>query len=269
MNTKNIEFSTVSGFDLTARYAELDESSPENTFDSHIHEECEIYINLSGDVSFEVENCIYPINPYSIIITRPFEYHRCIYNSNKLHRHFWFLFSAKGNEHLFDIFFKRERGSGNLLLLSHEKSARLIEICRDMTENTYGDVEKYLKFFELITLLNCAQTPTTSENDMPRDIIRALSYIADNISEKLVVRDIAAFSGVSVNTLERHFALYLGIAPSAYIRKKRLAESARLLSRGYTVGEACEMSGFSDYSYYISLFRKTYGITPLKYAKQR
>ena len=32
--------------------------------------ECEIYLNLSGDVSFEVENRIYPVSPGTVILTR-------------------------------------------------------------------------------------------------------------------------------------------------------------------------------------------------------
>ena len=69
---------------LQVAYSELDSKSKQNTFDSHIHNECEIYINLSGDVSFVVENKVYPIVPGSIIITRPGEYHHCVYHSNAL-----------------------------------------------------------------------------------------------------------------------------------------------------------------------------------------
>ena len=59
----------------------------------------------------------------------------------------------------------------------------------------------------------------------------------------------------------------LNISPSEYIKKKRLANAAKLLSKGYTVSEASSQSGFSDYSNFIALFKKTYGVTPLKYKK--
>ena len=78
----------ISAVDFSISYLKIDATSPLNHNESHIHKECEVYINLSGDVSFEVENRIYPISRGSVIITRPYEYHHCIYRSNALHEYF-------------------------------------------------------------------------------------------------------------------------------------------------------------------------------------
>ena len=45
------------------------------------------------------------------------------------------------------------------------------------------------------------------------------------------------------------------------------AHAARLLAGGSSVIDACNLSGFSDYSHFIILFKTAYGITPLKYKK--
>lgn len=142
---KNI-FKAIQSFEVKSTYCELDAHSRKNAFESHIHNECEIYINLSGDVSFVVENSCYLITPGSIIITRPFEYHHCVYHSNKLHKHFWMLFSAAGNEYLFDKFYNRKAGEGNLLMLEKDKTEELISICEKLTFETGSELEKYLVF---------------------------------------------------------------------------------------------------------------------------
>ena len=118
MQTNTEKLTGIKPFDIKVTYAELNSKSPENVFNSHIHKECEIYINISGDVSFVVEGQIYPVKPGSIIITKPYEYHHCVYHSNKLHRHFWFLISPCGNEKFLDIFFNRNSGENNHLCLS-------------------------------------------------------------------------------------------------------------------------------------------------------
>lgn len=128
--TSHTFFNSIQPFEVKATYTETDSKSPKNEFNSHIHNECEIYINLSGDVSFVVENNIYSVIPGSIIITRPFEYHHCVYHSNKLHRHFRILFSASGNEYLFDDFYKRNAGENNLLILEADKSNELISVLK-------------------------------------------------------------------------------------------------------------------------------------------
>lgn len=278
-------FNEIKPFDFDINYTVIDVNSPENVFDSHIHEECEIYINISGDVSFVVENRIYPVMPGEIIITRPYEYHHCVYHSNKLHKHFWILFSANGNEDFLDIFYNRKLGEGNLLTLSPKETETIISLCHEMTENknvnhiskTAGDEGKatnyeskmYYRFFKLLDLLQNADITRSDEETYPSDIVYAISYINRNFAHQISIGDIAKEANVSVNTLERHFSQFFNSTPSVYIRKKRLANAAKLLAEGCTVAEASANSGFFDYSHFIALFKKSYGITPLKYKKRQ
>lgn len=110
MEKGKIDFCRIAPFEAEISYVSIDPNSSLNINEHHIHDECEIYVNLSGNVSFAVESSVYPVVPGSIIITRPHEFHHCIYHSNEPHRHLCILFSSAGNEQLFDIFFKRDLG---------------------------------------------------------------------------------------------------------------------------------------------------------------
>lgn len=267
MEKTKISFGGISPFEMSAKYIEIDSESPLNVFDDHIHEECEIYVNLSGDVSFAVENSIYPVTPGGIVITRPLEYHHCIYHTNKLHKHFWFLFSPNGNERLLDIFYNRKPGENNLLIPPAEKNDELFKICHSLTDGDIGELERYTLFFKLIELMNNA-TAVTTQNDLDKGyIIKAINRINMNLSQPITVTELARECNVSVNTLERHFKRELNLSPSEYINKKRLANAARLLTDGHSVTEAAELSGFSDCSKFIYSFKKDYKMTPLKYKK--
>lgn len=262
------QFCNIHPFDVSVVYAELYANSKENVNASHIHEECEIYVNLSGDVSFIVENNIYPIKQGDIIITRPYEYHHCVYHSNKLHKHFWVLFSSSGNEYLYDMFFKRKSGQANHLVLSPDDSEAFISLCYKMTESEQSQVKKYYNFFKLINILENADFVNNTEANYPADTSFAIKYINKHFTESVSIADIAKDAHVSINTLERHFMQILNMSPSEYLRKKRLANAKKLLSMGCTVTEASSQSGFSDYSHFIALFKKNYGVTPLKYKKK-
>jgi len=265
MKVRNEHYGKICPFNLMASYIEIDSTSPENVNDAHFHEDCEIYINLSGDVSFMVENSVYPVMSGSIIITRPYEYHHCVYHNNKLHKHFWILFSCAGNEHLLDLFYNRKAGENNHLMISADKTEELISLCHKMTAGNADEAEKYCRFFRLLSLLNNADVVNSVDDSYPADVLYAVNYISTNLASGITISSLAKKAHVSINTLERHFLQTVNISPSAYIRKKRLANAVRLLSKGKTVTEAAEMSGFSDYSNFISLFKKTYGMTPLKY----
>ncbi len=279
MTKKNIiDFSGISPFKFTINYVEIDSVSHLNINDSHIHEECEIYINLSGDVSFMVEDKVYPISAGDIIITRPNELHHCIYRSNALHKHFWILLSSQGNEQLLDIFFNRSGGSGNLISPSAENSNqinlicnRLVEISQngDMENDTFSKLQCYKLFFELLALISSSASNTTlpSKYSLPEEVSMVLDYLQENFTSPVKITDLAALAHVSVNTLERRFSETLLVTPNEYLRRKRLAYAKELLRGGTSVQEACEKCGFSDYSHFIASFKRHFGITPLKYQK--
>ena len=263
----SVLYSSIEPFNMKVSYVETLGAPHEELHSSHVHPECEIYINLTGDVSFMVENRIYPVFSGSIIITRPYEYHHCIYHSDAVHKHFWILFSSGGNESILERFFNRSLGDKNLLILSAEKHKELFDICFKLCDNGLSESEKYYLFFRLINLLDSANIPEKNEVHS-RVLSSALGFVEEHLSESITVVDIAEQAHVSVNTLERHFAESLKMTPSSYLKKKRLSNAAEILYNGGTVMEACQSSGFVDYSSFIATFKKAYGITPLKYKKQ-
>lgn len=220
--SNNEHFDSVKPFNFSVAYVELYADSAENVNDSHVHEECEIYVNLSGDVSFIVENNIYPVKPGDIIITHPYEYHHCVYHSNKLHKHFWILFSSSGNEYLYDIFFNRKSGNSNHLSLSPENIEALISVCYEMTKKEPLQIRKYYNFFKLINILQNADIINDKEINYPADTFYAIKYINSRFSETISVGEIAKSANVSINTLERHFRQTLNISPSEYLKRNDL-----------------------------------------------
>ncbi len=266
MYDNKICYSRLEPFEFSVSYIDGNASKIISGRSQHIHEECEIYINLSGDVSFMVEDRIYPISTGSIIITRPYEYHHCIYNSQKQHKHFWILFSSKGNEKLLVQFFNRKSGEGNLLKLSPENTEELINLCHSMCESK-NNIDGYLKFFKLLSLLESG-TSVTNLKATQKEIEGALDYINKHLAEPITVKEVALANHTSVNTLERKFEKILKTTPYKYIKNKRLANAVKLLSDGESVTDVATKSGFSDCSAFITLFKKTYGLTPLKYKQQ-
>jgi AraC-like DNA-binding protein/quercetin dioxygenase-like cupin family protein len=237
--------------------------SPENVYDFHVHHECEIYVNISGEVSFAVGDKVYPIRHGDVLIIPPYEYHHCVYNGNALHDHYWILFSAE-KESVFRKFFQKAEKSHHYRL-SPENRVKLIEIIAKLEREEKNEIEKYGLFFDFMRLLQSAENAAADELVFDEETLKALDFIAKNCYLPIKVSDVAKAAFISVNTLERKFEKYLKISPREYIKKKRLARAVQLLSEGKSVAEACDGSGFGDCSAFISLFRKVYGITPKRY----
>ena len=260
----------MSEIDFKISYAEIDADSPFNTNESHIHKECEIYVNLSGDVFFEVENRIYPVSRGSVIITRPFEYHHCVYCTNHLHAHYWITFTAAEQEEFFQIFFKREKGKDNLILLNSSELEEMCRILEELRKRENDGLTRRICFLKMLRLLNGAKSETDigSMDGTPEAVRKVLQYMDEHLTEEMDLLQLSAVANVSVSALEHSFKEALGITLFAMLRKKRLIYSMKYLRNGASVSEAAIHSGFSDYSNYIQLFRKQFGMTPLQYKKK-
>lgn len=239
-----------------------------NQSEPHIHRDCEIYVNLSGDVSFEVEGRIYAISRGSVIITRPYEYHHCILHSHIPHEHFWITFSASQEDFL-KRFFAREKGYDNLILLDEEELALFSATVRSLLEDS-TPIAQRLGVLTLFHILEQGKSIhyTNQTEKLPADVVTALLYMDEHLTEDIDIKQLAALCGVSVNTLERHFKQALSTRPIETLRKKRLFAAMQHLRHGETVANAAAKSGFCDYSAFIQLFKKQFGMTPLKYKKQ-
>lgn len=269
MQTRQISVPGISSIDLAITQIIGDDEPWINQSEPHIHGECEIYINLSGDVSFDVEGRLYPVSRGSVVITRPYEYHRCICHSRQRHDHIWITFSAERSEEYLQIFFDREKGHRNLIVLE-EAELNTLQAQIDALERFDGDpLQQRIRVLKLFAILNKSKqaVPTTSPEKMPPDVMAALAYMEEHLSEELDLRVLAEVSNVSVNTLERHFKQSIGTLPAQTLRQKRLFASLAYLRAGQTVADAAAKCGFSDYSPYIQMFRKQFGITPFKYKK--
>ena len=232
----------------------------------HIHNECEMYIHLGGDVAFMVEDRLYSLEHGSIIISRPGEYHHCVYYSDRHHDFYWILLKAEGNEDLLPLFFDRPKGHGNKIDLGSDGFGRVKKICEWFTKGGGSLIEAETKLMELLDTVQSGKQVTQS-TDLPPDVSLSLSYIKEHIASPVTVEELAGKAFVSVNTLERHFADSLKMSPREYLRRVRLSKSEELLRSDLSIGQISDLCGFADHSHFISVFRKHYGLTPLQYRK--
>ena len=252
------------GVDSRLVYVECrgDEVVPDG---AHSHDSCEIYINLSGDLAFEVEGLVYPIFPGCAIVTAPGEKHHCIYRSNAIHKHYCLWFRSDGLEELFPEIFKRARGTRNLYSFTPDSFASLIRSV-DKLMSAEGARSQIHAFYSLVEKLFAGGMSDSAESAaLPEDVALAVTFINENISSKITISDVAERARVNITTLERHFSAVFRITPIEYIKKRRLGEAERLISEGESVTNACYMSGFSDLSKFISVFKQRFGKTPKQY----
>lgn len=245
------------------------DGNPSNQ-NTHLHNCYEIYLNVSGDVSFLVNNRIYPIKSGDIIITRPNELHHCIYHRVGVHEHFclWF-YPDEGLELLKFL----DASTINYLSLNIEEKQKILtyfyELSQDVTVGT--PLKATTDFLQILSLIEAesAQSKSATKKPVSNELQKILDYINANFREITHINELFGVFFISSATLNRWFTKYLHISPKAYLESVKLSNAKRILDSGYSVNEACFDSGFTDCSHFISIFRRNFGQTPLQYKNEQ
>ena len=269
MNTvkqKRLSVPMLNDFNIEIAYNDSYENGVIPKFELHTHSEIELYIGIEGDVSFLVNNKIYPVMSGDVIISRPEEYHHCICHSEKQRKFFCVWLECEQNSFI-ESFFK-EKVTGNLVSPDETQKKELLELCFRLLEDDIDSQEKYFCFFSIFNILKSAQSATTDFQKIPEDLIMALEYIDKHISENMQISDIAKTLYISESTIERRFKEYLKIKPQEFIKKRKMVIASEMLKNGETVLSTGLAVGYSDNSYFIKLFKEFYGMTPHKYKKE-
>ena len=96
-----------------------------------------------------------------------------------------------------------------------------------------------------------------------------IQAIHDNYSSRLVLSDISEQCKVSCTYLNVKFKNETGYTFNDYLNRYRIQKAVDLLRENqYKVYEIAEMVGFSDYKYFIKVFKKYTGCSPARFINE-
>jgi AraC-like DNA-binding protein len=105
--------------------------------------------------------------------------------------------------------------------------------------------------------------------DIPEDIARSIKYIRLHTNSNLSVQEVADAVGLSRSHLSHKFKEAMGFDISAFMMRCKLEEAKSLLMYSeQSISEISNYLCFSSQSYFTSVFRQKYGLTPKEYRMQ-
>lgn len=119
----------------------------------------------------------------------------------------------------------------------------------------------------LAEILKECYLQNVSERVPSPKIERAMAYMKAHLDDpELTIRDCAKASYISEVYFRRLFRAAYGMAPQAYLIKLRIARAVGLMSGGYySIKEVATLSGYRDYKYFSTEFKRIKGISPSEY----
>ena len=256
----------------------------EKPMDIHIHDCCEIYFSISGGKQFLIDNRFYDFAPGDLFFINQYESHYLSQIDSVTHERVVlsiypdYLKKCSTEEtDLNHCFTCRNTSFGHKITLSEEEQKHFLYYIHKLgSDEEYGqDILDHAVFLEMMTFLNRIFIRKSSEQPVPAvepaayhaQINEILSYINQNLTQDLAIKNLAEYFYLSSSHLCKIFKDATGTTINRYITAKRITHAKELLTEGCSVMEACEKCGFRDYSNFLKTFTKAVGISPKKYAQ--
>ena len=195
--------------------------------------------------------------------------------------YFTFLFPLKyisfRTDDMLDDKLLEPLNSGHLMINPRVKDSakelceQLIDIYMAENDETESKITAQIKtkIILLQFILEMWKKGFVIENDTSgRNIVEKemVSYIQQNFTGKISLKEFGEQFHLSEKYISRYFKEHFHITLSQYITYLRLENAKQLLQdTDLSVTETAMQSGYQNVSYFIRSFKKTYGISPLKY----
>lgn len=248
----------------------------------HWHDEIEIIYIKKGNLNVVVNNEEYVGQAGDIFLVNPKEIHKM--DTDNLETDYYTilfpieLISFEAKDDVEEKYFKTLR-DGEMLFVNHLKEHKLykkvLECVCNVIEANETNKEMYqfetkINLLQIIYLLmkntSLVEIKGNGKNvSLQREI---LSYIDRRYTEKISLKDIANHFHMSDKYFSRFFKNCFQVTFVEYVNSVRLEKAASLLSTtDLSVTEVALRCGFSNISYFIRSFKKTFGNSPHSYRK--
>lgn len=245
----------------------------------HWHDEFEIIYVKKGSLQVSIEGINYEAKEHEIFLVNPGELHLMGAEKTGVDYHtFVFplkLISFQTDDELESTFFSPLRNKQikfSNRINPEIKSKEMISCLENLsllnkieTSNQISIRIELLKFFQILKTTSLLQKSQTLLNTKDREI---LSYLEENFTKQISLKDISQRFNFSEKYLSRYFRQKFRINLVHYINHLRIKKATNLLeTTDHPITEIAFLSGFQDVSYFVRSFHNSTGKSPLQYRK--
>lgn len=240
----------------------------------HFHDYFELELMCDGSAEHIFNGKTFQVSKGSMLLLRKNDFHTYHFLGDGKARFFTVNFME--NSVSPQILNKILRYNGVMALDLEEKEFSEMFSLLGMLEREFQNpdedfpiIQRSLFDYILIRFLKMLPIEDEQKRDMEKNytIEKFLSFVDNNFLDPMLsLSDVSSHLKITPNYLGQLIKKNLGMSFNQYLKQRRLDYSLRLLTqRMLSVTEIAEKSGFSSCAYFISQFKKFYGITPKQF----
>ncbi|MDY5731210.1 MAG: response regulator [Eubacteriales bacterium] len=128
---------------------------------------------------------------------------------------------------------------------------------------TIMKIEKYKNVEQAIAALPIQNGVLNTAEANNKYVVQMLQYIEEKYNNRISITDISEQTGVSCSYLNTKFKAETGYTFNDYLNRYRIQKAVEYINQNrYKIYEIAEKTGFTDYKYFIKVFKKYTGYAP-------
>ncbi len=234
----------------------------------HYHRLFEVYFFEKGECKYFIDDRTYTLMPGDIILIPGDVIHRTLYTSDYERKLLNF------SDHYIPESVKEALPS---MLYLYRNPATLKEVKQifDKIERDYSERDEFSDdslttlVHSLFLLIARSENKAVQSGGNSQLVVETVKLILESYQSDITLTDLAESFSVSPEHLSRTFKKETGFGFNEYLTLVRLQRAEQLLTDGSkkSVSEIAYACGFNDSNYFSDKFKKTHGMSPLKYRK--
>ncbi len=236
----------------------------------HYHDFHKIFILISGDCEYWIEEKRYELMPLDAVIIPAGTLHRPVVRPGAEYKRIIIYISndffVNENKTLFECFSSVQSDRSHLIRHINPNRAEIASLLPriiddERNESEYGsDIIKRLRVTELLVMLNRAlknkEANYTSFSVSNKTVEQIRDYVDSNLTSDLDIDTIAGALYLNRSYIMHLFKQETGTTIGNYITEKRMFLANKYIKEGHPKGEASLMAGFPSYSAFHYAFNK-------------
>ncbi|WP_270739366.1 AraC family transcriptional regulator [Massilioclostridium coli] len=253
----------------------------------HHHDFYEINYIYKGGVTNYLQNSVFHQNSDQILLMNPYAYHT-VQTDNEDTLLFNIVirqeFSASilsnpalNNLSVANLFLDTSLGMSPIqsyLIFQNEPEIQLIlhqMIVEYYQRQPYYQQRLYAKFIDLWSMFARQKNRERQQGDKsnyPENMVEILNFIREHYAD-VTLNDLSKRFGYSTHHLSLNIQKHTGYKFNEIVSKFKMQNAITyLLYTEYSLNEIVDLIGYKDVGYFIKMFRKNFGISPIAYRNQ-
>lgn len=271
---------SLGSYDVTLLDAHYFPGHVDSSSTKHLHSFIEIHIPISGSGYLVLKEKKYKFRPGLFTVTSPEQVHEWAAQKSPMVAHIWWLEihqrQEESNKDIKLLFKNLLNPPSPVYKIPPEYMQYYEHLLRELSKTglCYQDVCRNLVENILISLARSMissrrkKTLIQQQEEIPQDHIVKLvhSFLEDNLSQPLVLDDIAKNAHISRRNLTRHYKKVTGNTIGQKLHELRMYRAEELVRETkQQIKSITYKCGFQHMSHFAKKFKDFFGVTPTEY----